>query len=69
METLLIVFGVALVLSLITCFGIKSSMKSARIQKTATQYITEEGVDYRVRQDHYTHSTRMVTKIPKADGK
>ena len=68
-ETLLIALGVAAVLALITCFAVKSSMKSARMGETATQYITEKGVDYRIRQDHYTHTTRIVTKIPKADNK
>ena len=67
MESLLIILGIAFVLALITCFAVKSTMKSARIQKTAIEYITEEGVDYRIRQDQYTHTTRMVTKIPKAD--
>lgn len=66
-ESLLIVFAVALILALITCFAVKSSMKTARIKNAATEYITEEGVDYRIRTTHFSHRTRTVVKIPKKD--
>lgn len=66
-DTILMALGIGFVLALVTCLMVKRSMKTARIQNVATEYITEEGVDYRIREDHFTHTTRTVVKIPKKD--
>lgn len=66
-DTILMALGIGFVLALITSLMVKRSMKTARIQNVATEYITERGVNYRVREDHFTHTTRTVVKIPKKD--
>ena len=65
-ETLLIALGVAAVLALITCFAVKSSMKSARMGVTATQYITDKGVDYIPPVSSPKYRKRITSEIRKA---
>lgn len=60
---------IGFMLSLITCVVVMNGMKMTGIKKSATEYITEDGVDYRIRRDVFTHKTRTVVKMPKNDNK
>jgi len=51
---------VSLVIALVACLVMKSSMKTAKIATRAGEYIPQGGVDLRVRQDVFTHTTRQV---------
>lgn len=47
------------VIALIVCLVFKWKMKTARIQNTASEYVPEEGVSFRVMDDRFTHITEM----------
>lgn len=64
-DVLSMALGIGFILALITSFAVAGRMKMARIKKTATSYLTEDGVDYRIREDFFTHTTRTVVKMPK----
>lgn len=54
--------------ALIFCFIMKRKMNTARKKTEARQYICENGVDIRVRQDIFTHATRHVQNINSGSG-
>ena len=61
---LLILLGSALV-SLIVCLILLSRMKTARKQTAADDYVPDRGIQFRIRTDLYTHTTRSVRHVPK----
>ena len=48
------------VIALVVCLIMKSGMKTAKIATRAGDYIPQGGVELRVRQDVFTHTTRQV---------
>lgn len=63
--TLLIVIGVPLGIAAIVCGILYSRMKTAKIKTEANDYIGS-GLQLRVRQDNYTHTTRTQVYDPPA---
>ena len=63
--TLLIVIGVPLGIAAIVCGILYSRMKTAKIKTEANDYIGA-GLQLRVRQDNYTHTTRTQVYDPPA---
>lgn len=61
-ELLVIILGSCLISGLI-CGVLVSQMKTAVKGTHATEYITEKGIDIRVRTDRYTHTTQVRRKI------
>jgi len=53
----------AAALSLVICFIFKRQMKTARRQTDAFEYVVGNSVDFRVRQDIFTHVTHSRRKI------
>lgn len=51
---------ISLVIALVVCLVMKGQMKTAKIATRAGEYIPKGGVDLRVRQDTFTHTTRQV---------
>lgn len=60
----MILLGSAVV-SLIVCLILLAQMKTARKQSGADAYVPDRGVEYRIRTDLYTHTTRSVRHVPK----
>ena len=58
----------AAMLSLVICNVLKGKMKTARRQVAAFEYIVGGQVDFRVRQDRFTHVTRTRRKINTNNG-
>ena len=58
-----IAFVVGLVAAFITCSIFKAQMKTAVKATSAEHYVTPGGVNFHVRQDRYTHTTRIERKI------
>ena len=63
--TLLIVIGVPLAIAAIVCGILYGRMKTAKIKTEANDYIGS-GLQLRVRQDNYTHTTRTQVYDPPA---
>lgn len=61
---LAVVFG-SLAVALIACLVMKSGMRTARKATHADAYIPAGGVDLRIRQDLFTHTTTHVIHHPK----
>ncbi len=59
-----IVILVPLGIALLFCMILKSQMKTARPQNTAHNYMELDESHLHIRLDLYTHSTRVVRKIP-----
>ncbi len=58
----------AAALSLVICFIFKRQMKTARRQTDAFEYVVGNSVDFRVRQDIFTHVTHSRRKINTSSG-
>jgi len=58
----------AAALSLVICFIFKRQMKTARRQTDAFEYVVGNSVDFRVRQDIFTHVTHSRRKINTGGG-
>ena len=58
----------AAALSMVICIVLKRQMKTARIQTDAFEYVVGNKVDFRVRQDRFTHVTRSRRKINTNNG-
>ena len=58
----------AAALSLVICFIFKRQMKTARRQIDAFEYVVGNSVDFRVRQDIFTHVTHSRRKINTSSG-
>lgn len=54
---------IGLVLSLIICLGIRSSMKSVKLAKAANDYINKTNVSFAERMDFFTHRDVVRRKI------
>ena len=59
---------IPLAAALIFCLVIKRRMNTARASNEAGGYVIQNGVDIRVRQDIFTHSTRHVQQINSGSG-
>ncbi|MBQ8589923.1 MAG: TPM domain-containing protein [Firmicutes bacterium] len=58
----------AAALSLVICLVLKRQMKTARIQTNAFEYVVGNSVDFRVKQDIFTHVTHSRRKINTSSG-
>ena len=67
-EIWLAVFGGSMVVALIVCLVMKAGMRNARKATHADAYIPRGGVDLRVKQDMFTHTTTRVIHHPKSNG-
>lgn len=66
---LTIVIVVPLVIALVVCLLFKGQMKTARPQELADEYMELDESNLTVKQDIFTHSTRVVRKIPQNDNR
>ncbi len=66
---LTMVIAVPLIIALIVCLLFKAQMKTARHQELADEYMELDESHLTVRQDIFTHSTRVVRKIQQNNGK
>ena len=62
--TICIIILVPVGIALLVCLLLKSQMKTARRQNFAHEYMQLDESHLRVRLDLYTHSTRVVRRIP-----
>ncbi len=67
--TLLLVVGLPLLITTIVCLVQRSKMKTAVEKTSANEYVTPQGVNFRVRTDQFTHTTRTRIKINQSSGK
>ena len=58
----------SMAVALIVCLVMKAGMNTAREKSHASEYIPAGGVELRVKQDLFTHTTRQVIHHPKSDG-
>ena len=64
---LVVLFG-SMAVALIICLVMKSALGNARKATNANAYIPQGGVDLRVKQDLFTHTTTRVIHHPKSNG-
>lgn len=62
----LIAFVVAVIIAFIVCSIFKAQMKTAVRATSADHYVTPGGVEMRIREDRYTHTTRRERKIERS---
>ena len=67
-EIWLAVFGGSMAVALIVCLVMKAGMRTARKATHADAYIPQGGVELRVKQDLFTHTTTHVIHHPKSNG-
>ena len=67
-EIWLAVFGGSMAVALIVCLVMKAGMRNARKATHADAYIPRGGVELRVKQDLFTHTTTRVVHHPKSNG-
>lgn len=60
-----IAFLIALVIGLVVCFAIRSTMKSVKLAKAANDYIDKKSVGFTERSDMFTHRDVVRHKIEK----
>lgn len=63
---ILAVIGVPMLLALCVCLALLVPMRSVRPQSLAHEYMQLEESRLRIREDRFTHSTRVVRKIQKS---
>ena len=66
-EIWLAVFGGSMAVALIVCLVMKAGMRTARKATHADAYIPQGGVELRVKQDLFTHTTTHVIHHPKSN--
>jgi uncharacterized protein len=66
-EIWLAVFGGSMAVALIVCLVMKAGMRNARKATHADAYIPRDGLDLRVKQDLFTHTTTRVIHHPKSN--
>ncbi len=59
---------VGIVAAAVVCGEFKSQMKTAVAASTAEDYVTGKGVDFRVREDRFLHTTRTRVRIKNSSG-
>ncbi len=67
-EMLLIAFIIGLALSLFYVSSLKKALNTFKQRQSAIEYIAKGGVDIRIKEDVYTHTTTTRTKISKSSG-
>lgn len=67
--TILLIVLIPLTVALAVCMILKSQMKTARPQSLAHEYMELDESRLRIKEDIYTHSTRVVRKIPQNNNK
>ena len=66
-EIWLAVFGGSMAVALIVCLVMKAGMRTARKATHADAYIPQGGVELRIKQDLFTHTTTPVIHHPKSN--
>ena len=66
-EIWLAVIGGSMAVALIVCLVLKAGMRNARKATHADAYIPRGGVDLRIKQDLFTHTTTRVVHHPKSN--
>ena len=66
-EIWLAVFGGSMAVALIVCLVMKAGMRTARKATHADAYIPQGGVELRIKQDLFTHTTTHVIHHPKSN--
>ena len=63
--------ALSVIISVVVSLVLKSTMRSAEIQKSAEHYISESGIDITYRHDRYTHTskTRVYDPPSKSSGR
>lgn len=67
-ELWLAVAGGSLAVALVVCLIMKAGMRTARKATHADAYIPAGGVNLRIKQDRFTHTTTRVVHHPKSNG-
>lgn len=60
---LIISVPIGCIVALIVCLILRAQMKTANKQTEAREYVSKNGVNMRISQDHFTHRTQTVTVI------
>lgn len=63
---LLFILGIPAIIALIVCGIFAAGMKNARIATSAENYINEKSLNFTIRSDVYTHTTKTQTKIERS---
>ncbi len=58
--------GIGVVIAAITCLTLKAQLKSAKMRDSAVDYVTGGGVQLRIRDDQYTHTTTSRRHSPRS---
>ncbi len=58
----------ALIISLVVCFILKAGMQSVAEKSEADAYISQDGVNFTVREDYFTHATESRVTVERSSG-